>query len=277
MQAAQIVAKQKVGTSVKPMIYQIKKLYPATPAKLAAVIQVCAVGVCLAVYLITLKISGYVIPLPVTVMGCALIAALFSIFTKMATWWRYINLTFPISLWASQSLHLPTTFYLVGFLFLLVIYWNTFQSQVPFYPSSASLWKLVIKIIPKNRTIKMIDIGSGLGDLILNVAKHRPESAFSGIEIAPLPWLISALRALLTRSKANFSYKNYLNICLQEYDVVFAYLSPVAMPQLWEKASLEMRPGSLLISHEFKIPLVEPYKAIKADKNSTITYVYMMH
>jgi hypothetical protein len=35
---------------------------------------------------------------------------------------------------------------------------------------------------------------------------------------------------------------------------VFAYLSPAAMPALWQKARREMRPGSLLLSHEFPIP-----------------------
>lgn len=272
MQAIQIAAKL-----AKPNSGLIKKFYPTTPAKLAAVIQLCAVGICLTVYLITLKLGEFVIPLPVYVLACALIATSFSVTTKMAFWWRYINFLFPVCLWASQSLHIPTTFYLVGFLTLLLIYWNTFQSQVPFYPSSVSLWKLVVKIIPKSRPIKMIDIGSGLGDLILNVAKHRPESELVGIEIAPLPWLVSSLRALLARSTARFTYKNYLKMSLKEYDVVFAYLSPVAMPQLWEKAFQEMRPGTLLISHEFKIPLVTPYKMLKAHKNATITYVYMMH
>lgn len=271
MQALQIAMKL-----AKPTIGLIKNFYPATPAKLAALIQLCAVGICLAVYLFTLKISEHSIPLPACVLACALIATSFSVFTKMAVWWRYINFLFPISLWASQSLHVPTTFYLISFLLLVVIFWNTFQSQVPFYPSSVSLWKLVIKIIPKNRPIKMIDIGCGLGDLILNIAKHRPESEFSGIEIAPLPWLVSSLRALVKRSNARFAYKNYLNMSLKEYDVVFAYLSPVAMRQLWEKASQEMRPGTLLISHEFKIPLLEPYKTVKAHKDATITYVYMM-
>jgi predicted O-methyltransferase YrrM len=43
-----------------------------------------------------------------------------------------------------------------------------------------------------------------------------------------------------------------------QFDVVFAYLSPAAMPELWKKAQREMRPGSLLISYEFPIEGVEP-------------------
>ena len=256
---------------------QNKKSFFATPSKLAAVIQLFAAGTSLTIYLAALKLNGFVIPLLACVVGCALIATSLSVMCKMAVWWRYINFLFPLALWASLLLYIPAPYYLAGFLLLLVVYWNTFQSQVPFYPSSVSLWKLIVKIIPKNRSIKMIDIGSGLGDLILNVAKHRPNSEFSGIEIAPLPWLVSYLRAFFLKSKAKFLYKNYLTISLEEYDVVFAYLSPVAMPQLWKKACSEMRPGTLLISHEFKIPLIEPYKSLKTSKDSTITYIYMIN
>ncbi|MDH5586413.1 MAG: hypothetical protein OEZ05_07260, partial [Nitrospirota bacterium] len=50
---------------------------------------------------------------------------------------------------------------------------------------------------------------------------------------------------------------------LAQYDVVYAYLSPVPMQRLWEKARQEMQPGSLLISNSFIIPGVLPEKSIQ--------------
>ncbi|GAC1436513.1 MAG: hypothetical protein NVSMB6_32690 [Burkholderiaceae bacterium] len=35
--------------------------------------------------------------------------------------------------------------------------------------------------------------------------------------------------------------------------MVFAYLSPAAMPALWLKAQREMQPGALLLSYEFPV------------------------
>jgi len=40
---------------------------------------------------------------------------------------------------------------------------------------------------------------------------------------------------------------------LAQYDVVYAFLSPVPMSDLWRKARAEMRPGSLLVSNTFRI------------------------
>ena len=61
------------------------------------------------------------------------------------------------------------------------------------------------------------------------------------------------LRARVSRSPARFVRGDYADLDFSQYDVVFAYLSPVAMPALWQKANAEMCPGSLLLSYEFPI------------------------
>ncbi|HSX69654.1 MAG TPA: class I SAM-dependent methyltransferase, partial [Pseudomonas sp.] len=47
------------------------------------------------------------------------------------------------------------------------------------------------------------------------------------------------------------------------YDVVYCFLSPAPMAELWTKARSEMRPGSLLISNSFEIPGVAPGEVIE--------------
>jgi hypothetical protein len=49
---------------------------------------------------------------------------------------------------------------------------------------------------------------------------------------------------------------------LGAFDVVYAFLSPVPMAQLWEKARQEMKPGSLFVSHTFEVPGKEPQQRI---------------
>ncbi len=105
--------------------------------------------------------------------------------------------------------------------------------------------------------MSFVDIGSGLGGLALHLGKKYPDSHFLGVEIAPLPWLLSYLRPRGRQSHVKFLWADYEKLNFSAFDVVFAYLSPAAMPRLWEKARQEMEPGSLLISAEFPIPGVE--------------------
>ena len=106
--------------------------------------------------------------------------------------------------------------------------------------------------------VRFIDIGSGLGGVILTLAAHRRDCEFVGIEIAPLPWLISVIRGRLRQSAARFTRRDYRMLDLADFDVVFAYLSPAAMPALWEQACTQMRNGSMLISYAFDLADVRP-------------------
>jgi hypothetical protein len=189
--------------------------------------------------------------------GC-LSAALSCLF-GLASWWVIIQLVFPISLLAALSLQLPPTVFLAGFILLLGVYWSIFRTQVPFYPSGPAVWDAVRAMIPAQRPVRFIDIGSGLGGLVLHLAGHRPDSSFTGIELAPLPWLASVLRRRARASAARFLRGDYTRLDFAAYDVVFAYLSPAAMPALWRKARAEMRAGSLLLSYEFHIPGAAPH------------------
>jgi SAM-dependent methyltransferase len=173
---------------------------------------------------------------------------------RLAPWWPPIQLAFPAAVVIVQSFQIPGFFFLGGFLVLLGIFWSTFRTQVPYYPSSVSVRNAVAALLPAAQPIHFIDIGSGLGGLLLELEKRRPESQFTGIELAPLPWLVSLLRGRLTGNRVRFLRGDYNRLNFSAYDAVFAYLSPAAMPALWEKARSEMKEGSLLLSYEFEIP-----------------------
>lgn len=187
------------------------------------------------------------------------IAALLTRLRAMAPWWVIMQFLFPIALLVASVLHLPSWIYLAAFLSLLCLYWTTFRTQVPYYPSTRAVWDAVNGVIPEGRSIRFIDIGSGFGGLVMYLARLRPESRFIGIESAPLPWFASFLRARLAGSAGQFARGDYVGIDFAEYDVVFAYLSPAAMPALWEKACAEMRHDTLLLSYEFPIPGTDPH------------------
>lgn len=220
--------------------------------------------------------------MPQSLFGVALVqgswAALLSWRAGLASWWRAIQFLFPPALLLARqgadALALPPAAFLAVFLFLLLLYWSTFRTQVPYYPSGRRVWETVAAQLPAGRPLRIVDIGSGLGGLVLDLARRRPECDVSGIELAPLPWLASSLRARLAGSKARFLRGDYENLNFGNFDVVFAYLSPAAMDALWRKAAAEMRPGSVLISYEFSIDGREPEQRLVTGDSKKILYIW---
>ena len=163
---------------------------------------------------------------------------------------------------------------------MLGLYWSTFRTQVPYYPSHAAVWDAVRQQLPPprggggdgGRPLRVIDIGSGLGGLVLHLARARPDIECVGIELAPLPWLYSRARAAIGHSGARFLFGDYERLDFAQFDMVFAYLSPAAMGGLWRKASAEMCPGSILISYEFAIDDREPDQTIHATDDTAPLY-----
>jgi hypothetical protein len=260
-------------------LFLLNKLKQLKPSTLAVVVQSSA----FVTVLIIFKLSYLIVDFGISsfsivdyVIMQSLLAAAFSYCLNMAVWWRWIHLCFPLAMLAMTHWQLPSEFYLAGFIISLSLFWTTFRSQVPFYPSRPSVWKQVAKIMPKDKHLRLIDIGSGLGDMSMYIAKVRPDSQIEGIEIAPLPWLISKIRAKISRSKAIFKLGDYHALNFADYDIIFAYLSPAAMLALWQKASQEMRTGSLLISLEFEVLGVNPTIQIAGNNHSPAIYVWQI-
>jgi hypothetical protein len=252
------------------------------PALLAVIVQFTALlMVIISTKLIFLVGHAYFytvlsFPILLLVIMQALFASLFSYWLGMASWWRLIHLSFPLVIWLMSQWQVPSEIYLTGFAFSLGLFWTTFRSQVPFFPSRPIVWQQLARLIPQDRPIRLIDIGSGLGDVAMHIAKIRADSFIEGVEVAPLPWLISYVRGKLRRSTAVFKMGDYRALNFANYDVVFAYLSPAAMPALWQKASQEMKTGSLLISLEFEVPGITPNLRIADAKNSPMIYVWKL-
>jgi SAM-dependent methyltransferase len=201
-------------------------------------------------------------------------AAALSWWRGLASWWRLIQFAFPLALLGGLALPLPPSLFLAGFVVLLLVFWSTFRTQVPYYPSGRGVWEEVARRLPPGRPLRVIDIGSGLGGLVLELARRRPESDIAGIELAPLPWLVSRIRAALSGSGARFIRGDYEALDFGQFDAVFAYLSPAAMGALWRKASHQMRPGSMLLSYEFVITERDPDISILSAEGGPTLYIW---
>lgn len=191
-----------------------------------------------------------------------LIAGIISYYFKMATWWLPIQTLFVPVLVLTLTLQLSPLWFGAAFFLLLLTYGKTFQTQVPLYLSSQKAAQAIESLLPTQNHFSFIDLGSGCGGLINDLSKSRGNGRYVGIEAAPLPLLISKIRNLFQMGRCNIKWGDFWQHDLSQYDVVYAYLSPVPMASLWKKARKEMRPGSILISNTFQIPGVTPEKSI---------------
>ena len=201
-------------------------------------------------------------------------AALLTRWRTLAAWWLPIQFLFPLALLGADALAIPSWLFLAIFLLLLAVFWSTFRTQVPYWASGPRVWTAVAALLPVHHPARVIDIGSGLGGLTLDLARRRPDATCTGIELAPLPWLVSALRARLTASHARFIRGDYERLDFADFDVVFCYLSPAAMPALYAKCLAEMKTGSKLMSYEFIIAERQPDLVIPITQNGASLYVW---
>jgi len=205
------------------------------------------------------------------------IAAAFSLVLRQPAWWPPLHFGFFPAILLTRQLDAPAWVYLAAFLLLVLFYWSTFRTRVPLYLSDRKAWRAVEALLPETHPFSFIDLGSGLGGLPLYLESRFPHGRFYGTEIAPAPWLISRARAWLKRSRVIFLRRDYASLNLADFDVVFAFLSPTAMPGLWQQAQAQMRSGSLFISLSFTVDARQPDQVMTLAEGARHTlYVWRM-
>lgn len=205
----------------------------------------------------------------------AVAAAAAAAMLRCARWWLPIHLAFVPLVVAAHGLGIHPGWYLAGFTVLVLVYWSSFRTQVPLYLSNAETAAAVAHLLPR-RPARLLDIGAGTGALLRPLAQARPDCRFTGIELAPATWLLGRM---LGRGLANLEWLrgDYFAHDWRGYDVVYAFLSPVPMAEVWRKAAAELRPGSMLVSNSFAVPEREPAAVVEVgDRRGTQLYVYRM-
>ncbi|MCW5623938.1 MAG: class I SAM-dependent methyltransferase [Burkholderiales bacterium] len=167
-------------------------------------------------------------------------------------WWIPLNIALPLVVRGTLALELEPLWFLGAFGVLGSVYWTTFRTRVPLFLSNAETCAALVDLLPTDRPFRFLDIGCGIGTVLRALPSHRPNGSFEGVEIAPVPYLIARWRAAIS-GRFHVSRRDLWTEDLSRYDVVYAFLSPVPMADLWNKARAEMRPGTLLISNTFPV------------------------
>jgi SAM-dependent methyltransferase len=121
---------------------------------------------------------------------------------------------------------------------------------------------------------RFLDLGSGYGGLILNLAKRVPQWDYTGIEQSPTPWLISNFRSFGKNFRNyRFFLADAMTWPLKSYDVVFAYQDNAVLKR-WENSLARRLPiGVVLICLNHKLPRARIAQTVTIDQK-TVFYIY---
>jgi SAM-dependent methyltransferase len=203
------------------------------------------------------------------------IAMRIALFAGAASWWIGLHVVFaPAAVWA-HALALSPAWWAAAFVLLLAAFGATFRTQVPLFLTARKVRKVLSGLLDPGRSLRIVDLGCGLGSVVMSLKRLRPECECHGVELALLPYLVSRLRA--ARTGCRVERRDLMSVDLSHYDVVYAFLSPAPMPQLWAKARREMRPGSRFVSLAFAVPGVAADQVIAVGSKPRHTlYVWTM-
>lgn len=218
-----------------------RALRVSTPVARAAFAQVMACGAML----------GADPAQPYWFAGQALLASAVGSLLGLPRWWIPINLAFLPCVVVASAWGIPAHIYLAAFAALAGVYGMATRTRAPLYFSSISACRVLSTLLPANRPFRFLDAGCGIGTTLAWLSPRHLSGSFKGVEWAPLPAGVAWLRSCLSGGLFRVHRADLWSLRLSDYDVVYAFLSPVPMNALLSKARQEMRKGTLLVSNTF--------------------------
>lgn len=194
----------------------------------------------------------------------------------MPVWWVWISLCFPAALvLAINAGDLPAWPFGIGFVVLYLVFSNTARERVPLYLTNRQTTGALLSLMQQRGAKRFVDLGSGLGGVVR--ALDGEDRQARGVESAPMVWFVSVVLSKIER-RGQILRQDIWSADISDADIVYAFLSPEPMPQLFDKARREMKPGSLLVSNSFAVPGVDATEIWElVDRRKTRLYLYEMN
>ena len=233
------------------------------PALLALLAQLAATLLVGGLVYLGAQLSDWRAPWLLAALAQGVLAASLGRWLGLARWWWWLNLLFVPALLLSSGAPVPGWVFLVAFVLLLLLNWNSLIERVPLYLSGARCREQLAALLATQAVgFRFIDLGCGPAGTLLHLARRFPEAQFVGVETAPLTFAIAWLRCL-AQGNCRVRYASLWRTDLSAFEVVYCFLSPAPMPALWDKARGQMKAGAWLISNSFEVPGVAAHRSIE--------------
>lgn len=204
----------------------------------------------------------------------SLVVLSLSVVCRLPIWWWWFNALMPWLIALMLATQVPSEVFLVAFILSWLFYTGINRTRVPYYPSHPQVLATLKNWLPPQVT-RIVDMGSGFGGCCFALQDVRPGLEVTGVEMAVFPWLISCFRAWWRGDKSHFLRQDYRTVDLAQFDVVYAYLSPVVMEAVWQQALSQMNAEAWLVSLEFDV-LSQPGHRMVVGPGVPDVYVWRM-
>ncbi len=154
-------------------------------------------------------------------------------------------------------------FFLVVGVVLTLHLMQEFTGKAPFIPISEDVLPDIVEALKLKDQSIFYDLGCGEGRVVFAVARAGSSIRAFGVERSFVPFIL----ALWNKKKKNlinsfFIRKNFFNVPIHDATHVFLYLFPGLMDALLPKLQKELKPGTRVISCDFKFSQKEPVEVI---------------
>lgn len=164
---------------------------------------------------------------------------------------------------------------ILGVVTALIVVYAIRLRAVPM-PSGRKARNEIISYLPKE-SCRVTDFGSGWGDLAINIARARPDITVTGIELSPLPYAVSRIRARLAQlENLSLVRADFRKHDQNPGDVVVCFLDPRVMADVGDVLNQRMTPGGIVISRAFAIPDWQAFGEVPMQSGSDMLYLYRM-
>lgn len=161
-----------------------------------------------------------------------------------------------------------TTLNIVGIIllgiaaFFIIFIFLPWRFGAPFEPSSRKELKNIIKLANVKKREKIIDLGSGNGKIVIELAKKGAE--VHGYEVNPiLVWFSRRkIKKLGLEKNAFIHWQNFWKVDLKDYNVIVLFQVNYVMKKLAGKIKRESKKGTRVVSNTWKFPGKKPVKKI---------------
>jgi hypothetical protein len=206
---------------------------------------------------LTAQIAGSLADLNVPAPGWWLVHGLLAggigLGLGLPRWWLPFQVLAPGAFAVLLLVGLPPWVSAAALIVLVLLYGGGVATRVPLYLSNRAACEELSKLLADLPTPQAIDLGAGFGGPMRALAASHPQGRFLSVEASPATWLVAWLLALPRRA-VTVRWGDLWSADLAHADLVYVFLSPEPMPQIWERFQATAKPGALLVSNTFPVP-----------------------
>lgn len=172
-----------------------------------------------------------------------------------------------------------TTITIVLLLIAMILYGlkEYYQVKLKSGPHSTPMpvqTQIIETLMSFSHTGRMVDLGSGWGGMVLNLAKNMPEWQIDGVEQSPTPWIISNCRSTgKTYGNYRFFISPIQKFFLKNYDVIYVNLPRDTLAQILPRLVRALRDDTLILSYPHPLPRLPTNDMIQVDARHRV-YMY---